>query len=108
MLTIQYELFKIKEGEIIQEMHTKFISITNELHCLGEVIKTNKLVRKIFPEYQESKVNAITEAKDLHMLSIDELIENLKTYELKKKKKTEPTEARTKKGKRFGTQGYKK
>ncbi|XP_075099474.1 uncharacterized protein LOC107811085 [Nicotiana tabacum] len=36
---------------------------------------------------QESKVNAITEAKDLHELTIDELVGNLKTYEMKKRKK---------------------
>ncbi|XP_070013253.1 uncharacterized protein [Nicotiana sylvestris] len=48
----------------------------------------NKLVRKIFsflPSSWESKVNAITESKDLHELTIEELIRNLKTYELKRK-----------------------
>ncbi|XP_070033086.1 uncharacterized protein [Nicotiana tomentosiformis] len=35
---------------------------------------------------QERKVNAITEAKDLQTLTIDELVGNLKTYEMKKKK----------------------
>ncbi|XP_075109160.1 uncharacterized protein LOC142180954 [Nicotiana tabacum] len=42
----------------------------------------NKLVRKILsilPSPWESKVNVITEAKDLHELTIDELIGNLKT-----------------------------
>ncbi|XP_070055307.1 uncharacterized protein [Nicotiana tomentosiformis] len=40
----------------------------------------------------ESKVNAITEAKDLQKLTIDELIGNLKTYEMKKKKDNERRE----------------
>ncbi|XP_019254967.1 PREDICTED: uncharacterized protein LOC109233535 [Nicotiana attenuata] len=66
MLTTEYELFKMKEDESIQEMHTCFTSIINELHSLGEIIPTNKLVRKILsvlPGSLESKVNAITEAK---------------------------------------------
>ncbi|XP_019263281.1 PREDICTED: uncharacterized protein LOC109241028 [Nicotiana attenuata] len=71
-------------------MHTRFTSIINELHSLGEIIPRNKLVRKILsvlPGSRESKENAITEAKDLQKLTIDELISNLKTYEMKKKKK---------------------
>ncbi|XP_070036060.1 nuclear matrix constituent protein 1-like [Nicotiana tomentosiformis] len=40
----------------------------------------------------ESKVNAIIEAKNLQKLTIDELIGNLKTYEIKKKKDNERRE----------------
>ncbi|XP_070018029.1 uncharacterized protein [Nicotiana sylvestris] len=68
MLTTEYELFRIKGDESIQDMHTRFTSIINELHLLGEIIPRNKLVRKILsilPSSWESKVNAITEAKDL-------------------------------------------
>ncbi|XP_075095328.1 uncharacterized protein LOC142173605 [Nicotiana tabacum] len=87
MLTIEYELFKMKGDESIQDMHTQFTSIINELHSLGEIIPRNKLVRKILsvlPSSWESKVNAITEAKDLQKLTIDELVGNLKTYKMKK------------------------
>ncbi|XP_070020263.1 intracellular protein transport protein USO1-like [Nicotiana sylvestris] len=62
----------------------------NELHSLGEIIPRNKFIRKILsvlPGSWESKVNAITEAKDLQELTIDEFVDNLKTYEMKKKKK---------------------
>ncbi|XP_070050562.1 structural maintenance of chromosomes protein 3-like [Nicotiana tomentosiformis] len=89
MLTTEYELFRMKDDESIQDMHTRFISIINELHSVGEIIQRNKLIRKIFsvlPGSWESKVNAITEAHDLQKLAIDELIGNLKTYEMKKKK----------------------
>ncbi|XP_070031897.1 kinetochore protein SLK19-like [Nicotiana tomentosiformis] len=78
MLTTEYELFKIKDDESIQDIHTRFTSIINELHSLGEIIPRNKLVRKILsvlPGSWESKVNAITEVKDLQKLTIDELIE---------------------------------
>nr|XP_016514788.1 PREDICTED: uncharacterized protein LOC107831530 [Nicotiana tabacum] len=92
MLTTEYELFRMKDDESIQDMHTRFTSIINELHSLGEIIPRNKLVRKvlsILPSSWESKVNAITEAKDLHTLTMDELVGNLKTYEMRKKKDSE-------------------
>ncbi|XP_075093696.1 uncharacterized protein LOC142173016 [Nicotiana tabacum] len=100
MLTTEYELFKMKEDESIQDMHTRFTSIINELHSLGEVIPRNKLVRKILgvlPGSWESKVNAITEAKDLQKLTIDELIRNIKTYEMKRKKDLERRESKKEK-----------
>ncbi|XP_075099419.1 uncharacterized protein LOC142176202 [Nicotiana tabacum] len=88
MLTTEYELFKMKDNQSIQDMHTRFISIINKLHSLGEVIPKNKLVRKILsilPSSWESKVNTITKAKDLQELTIHELVGNLKTYEMKRK-----------------------
>ncbi|XP_070056178.1 uncharacterized protein [Nicotiana tomentosiformis] len=88
MLIIEYELFRMKDDESIQELHTRFTSIINELHSLGETIPRNKFVKKILsvlPSSWERKVNAITEAKDLQTLTIDELVGNLKTYEMKKK-----------------------
>ncbi|XP_070013093.1 uncharacterized protein [Nicotiana sylvestris] len=85
----------MEEHESIQEMHTHFTSIINELHSLGEIIPTNKLVRKILTILLcswESKVNNITKAKDLQKLTIDELIRNLKTYEMKRKNDLERRE----------------
>ena len=38
----------------------------------------------VLPETWESKVEAITEARDLDSLAMNELIGNLITYELKK------------------------
>ncbi|XP_075095123.1 uncharacterized protein LOC142173433 [Nicotiana tabacum] len=66
MLTTEYELFRMKDDESIQDMHTRFTSIINELHSLGEIIPRNKLVRKILsvlPNSWESKVNAIHRGK---------------------------------------------
>ncbi|XP_075084926.1 uncharacterized protein LOC142168160 [Nicotiana tabacum] len=72
MLTTVYELFRIKDDKSIQDMHTRFTSIINEIHSLGEIIPRNKLVRKILsvlPSSWESKVNAIIKAKDLQKLT---------------------------------------
>ena len=64
-------------------MFTKLSSITNELRSLGEPISMSKQVRKvlqILPKSWESKIDAITEAKDLKVLTMDALIGNLKTH----------------------------
>ncbi|XP_075099362.1 uncharacterized protein LOC142176174 [Nicotiana tabacum] len=47
MLTSEYEFFRMKDDESIQDMHTRFTSIINELHSLGEIIPKNKLVKRI-------------------------------------------------------------
>ena len=80
------------EGETIQDMHTRFTSIINEMYSLGEIVPNGKAVRKllsVLPETWESKVEAITEARDLDSLAMDELIGNLITYKLKKNQEKE-------------------
>ncbi|XP_070021793.1 uncharacterized protein, partial [Nicotiana sylvestris] len=60
----------------------------------------NKLVRKILnflPRSWESKVNAIIESKGLQELTLEELIGNLKTYELKRKIDSERREPKKEK-----------
>lgn len=69
-------------------MNSRFTAITNEIRCLGEPIPIYKKVRKILkvlPKFWEIKVDAIREAKDLMILPMDELIGNLKTYEINRK-----------------------
>ena len=64
-------------------MFTTLSSITNELRSLGEPISMSKQVRKvlqILPKSWESKIDSITEAKDLKVLTMDALIGNLKTH----------------------------
>ncbi|XP_070013530.1 uncharacterized protein [Nicotiana sylvestris] len=81
-------------------MHIRFTSSIHELHSLGDVIPRNKLVRKILsvlPGSWESKVNAITEAKDLQILTMDKLVDNLNTYEMKIKKDSERREPKKEK-----------
>ncbi|XP_075103849.1 uncharacterized protein LOC142178407 [Nicotiana tabacum] len=66
MLTTKYELFRMKDDESIQDMHTRFTSIINELYSLGEIIPRNKLVRKILsvlPSSWDSKVNEEKECR---------------------------------------------
>ncbi|XP_069148265.1 uncharacterized protein [Solanum lycopersicum] len=97
MLTSRHENFKIKEGETIHDMFTKLSSITNEQRSRGEPISMSKQVRKvlrIFPKSKESKVDAITEAKDLKVLTMDYLIGNLKTHEMNQNHDSSKKEAK--------------
>ncbi|XP_070017257.1 uncharacterized protein [Nicotiana sylvestris] len=67
MLTTEYELFRMKDDKSIQDMHTRFTSIINELHSLGAVIPRNKLVRKILsvlPSSWESKTYEMKRKED--------------------------------------------
>lgn len=70
-------------------MHTRFAAITNKLYCLCEVITPSKQIQKvlnILHKSWERKVDAINEACDLKTFIMDELIGNLKIYELKNNK----------------------
>jgi len=86
-LNKQYELFRMTKGETIQDIYTRFTAIINEIYSWREVIPNEKAVTKLLSvllESRESKVEAISEARDLDKLDMDELIRNLMTYELKK------------------------
>ncbi|XP_070025778.1 uncharacterized protein [Nicotiana sylvestris] len=87
LLYSQYENFTMKEGETIQEMYTRFTTLTNELKSLGRVIleeyKVEKILTRVLPVSWESKITAIQESKNFSTLKLDELIENLIAYELR-------------------------
>jgi len=75
------------DKETAMKMYTRFTHITNELKSLGKSFTTEELVRKILrflPQSWEAKVTAIQEAKKMNKISLDELIGNLQTYELRR------------------------
>lgn len=87
LLNRQYELFKMNEGESLQEMFHRFANITNKLLFLGVVIPQAQIIMNvldILPDSWESKVNAIIEARDLETMTMEEVMGNLKTYEMRK------------------------
>ena len=87
LLMRNYELFEISDKATIMEMYTRFTHITNELKSLGKSFTTKELVRKILrflPQSWEAKVTTIQEDKDMNKISLDELIGNLQTYELRR------------------------
>ncbi|XP_070050229.1 uncharacterized protein [Nicotiana tomentosiformis] len=88
LLYSQYENFAMKDGETIQEIYTRFTTLTNELKSPGRIIPEEKRVEKILarvlPITWESKITAIQESKNIVTIPLDELIGNLTAYELRR------------------------
>ncbi|VFQ81436.1 unnamed protein product [Cuscuta campestris] len=83
-LTQKYEMFRMKEGEKIDDMFDRFSKIINDLHALKKTYTNRDLVRKILrsltPEWR-SKADAIYESIGVSNVTINGLRGNLKTYE---------------------------
>ncbi|XP_070029695.1 uncharacterized protein [Nicotiana sylvestris] len=88
LLYSQYENFAMREGETIQEMYTRFTTLTNKLKSLGRIIyeedRAEKILTRVLPITWESKFIAIQESKNIATLPLDELIGNLTAYELRR------------------------
>nr|GFA60613.1 UBN2 domain-containing protein [Tanacetum cinerariifolium] len=97
LLVQQYEQFVIFEDESIDSAFARFNTIFNSLKALDEGYSSKNYVRKflraLHPKYK-AKVMAIEESKDLTSLSLDELIKNLKVYEMIIKKDSEIVKAK--------------
>ncbi|VFQ64052.1 unnamed protein product [Cuscuta campestris] len=83
-LTQEYEMFRMKEGEKIDDMFDRFSKIINDLIALKKTYTNKDLVRKILrsltPEWR-SKADAIYESIGVSNVTFDGLRGNLKTYE---------------------------
>ncbi|GJV36985.1 retrovirus-related pol polyprotein from transposon TNT 1-94 [Tanacetum coccineum] len=92
LLVQQYEQFTIPKEESIDNAFARFNTIITSLRALGECFSSKRYVRKflrvLHPKWR-AKVTAIEESKDLTSLSLDELIGNLKVYEVIIKKDSE-------------------
>ncbi|KAF3668716.1 putative LRR receptor-like serine/threonine-protein kinase MRH1-like [Capsicum annuum] len=67
LLFTEFEVFKMKENESLHEIVTRLTVLTNELTSLGKVITEEEQVEK---------------EKDLTTMTLDELVGNLRTYEM--------------------------
>ncbi|GJZ69502.1 hypothetical protein Tco_0633052 [Tanacetum coccineum] len=92
LLVHQYEQFTILEKESIDNGFARFNTIITSLKALDEDFSSKNYVRKflraLHPKWR-TKVMTIEESKDLTSLSLDELIGNLKVYEVIIKKDSE-------------------
>ncbi|GKA87894.1 retrovirus-related pol polyprotein from transposon TNT 1-94 [Tanacetum coccineum] len=92
LLVQQYEQFTIPEEESIDNAFARFNTIITSLKALDESFSSKNYVRKflraLHPKWR-AKVTAIEESKNLTSLSLDELIGNLKVYEVIIKKDSE-------------------
>ena len=74
-LCSEYEAFKMKFGESLQDMITRFTTGINELISLGKVYTTEEQVDKVLrtlSRSQEIKVTVIRTAKDLTNMTNDD------------------------------------
>ncbi|GKC72351.1 UBN2 domain-containing protein [Tanacetum coccineum] len=84
-LTQEYEKFSISNEETIDSGFTRFNAIVTSLKSLDSDYSSMTHVRKFLralPLKWRAKVTTIEEAKDLATLPLDELIRNLKVYEM--------------------------
>ncbi|GKB03266.1 hypothetical protein Tco_0831355 [Tanacetum coccineum] len=92
LIVQQYEQFTIPKEESIDNGFSRFNTIITSLKALDEGFSIKNYVRKflraLHPKWR-AKVMAIEESKDLTSLSLDELIGNLKVYEVIIKKDSE-------------------
>ncbi|GJQ98955.1 hypothetical protein Tco_0521940 [Tanacetum coccineum] len=92
LLVQQYEQFTIPEEESIDNGFARFTTIITSLKALDEGFSNKNYVRKfiraLHPKWR-AKVTAIEDSKNLTSLSLDELIGNLKVYEVIIKKDSE-------------------
>ncbi|GKA88727.1 hypothetical protein Tco_0810491 [Tanacetum coccineum] len=92
LLVQQHEQFTIPEEESIDNAFARFNTIITSLKALDEGFSSKNYVRKflraLHPKWR-AKVTVIEESKDLTSLSFDELIGNLKVYEVIIKKDSE-------------------
>ncbi|XP_070039189.1 uncharacterized protein [Nicotiana tomentosiformis] len=69
LLYFQYENFAMKDGEIIQEMYTRFTTLTNELKSLKRIIpeeeRVENILTRVLPITWESKITAIRKQRIL-------------------------------------------
>ncbi|XP_058787460.1 uncharacterized protein LOC131661835 [Vicia villosa] len=74
----KFETFEMKEDETIDEMFSRFTIIINELRSLGKTYSPHERIRKLLrclPKVWRPMVTAITQAKDLTSLPVEELVE---------------------------------
>ncbi|GJX22831.1 hypothetical protein Tco_0227276 [Tanacetum coccineum] len=97
LLVQQYEQFIISKDESIDSAFARFNTIITSLKALDKGYSSKNYVRKflraLHPKWR-SKVTTIEELKDLTSLSLDELIGNLKVYEMIIKKDSEIVKAK--------------
>nr|GEX87142.1 UBN2 domain-containing protein [Tanacetum cinerariifolium] len=85
LLVQQYEQFVISEDVSIDSAFVRFDTIITSLKALDEGYSSKNYIRKflraLYAKWR-AKVTAIQELNDLTLLSLDELIENLKVHEM--------------------------
>ncbi|XP_057855475.2 uncharacterized protein LOC131065090 [Cryptomeria japonica] len=86
-LRAKFESLKMNDDEKIAEYLFRVDEATNAMRGLGEKVQGKTIVKNVLrslPSRFDSKVSAIEEAKELKILTIDELHRSLTAYEMRK------------------------
>ncbi|KAK0587081.1 hypothetical protein LWI29_016995 [Acer saccharum] len=84
LLTSQFEVLQMGEEDKFIDFQDKLLDIANQCQALGTPISGERLNWKILrslPKRFKAKVTAIEESKDVDVMSIDELLGSLQTFE---------------------------
>ncbi|XP_073224770.1 uncharacterized protein [Cicer arietinum] len=81
----KFELFEMQDGETIDEMYSRFTTIVNEMRSIGKAYTVQERVRKIMrclPIIWRPMVTVISQAKNLDVFGLEELIGTLRAHEV--------------------------
>ena len=84
LLVQQYESFKMKDGETIQEMNSRFTNIVNQLYTLGKTYTQKEQIMKVLrglPKEWDAKATTIEEVRDMKNFKLEELIRKILSHE---------------------------
>ncbi|XP_062003427.1 uncharacterized protein LOC133720952 [Rosa rugosa] len=87
-LIFEFETMTMGDDETIDDFHGRILKIFGQCRSLGAHFDEDKIVKKILralPEKFHSKVTSIEDSFDIDEYPLDELIGNLKTYEMRLK-----------------------
>jgi len=88
----EYELFKMQKGESITEVQKRFTQIVNHLMGLGKEFNKEELnikVLKCLDKNWQPKVTAISESKDLSIITTTALFGKLREHEIEMQRLSE-------------------
>ncbi|XP_061993496.1 uncharacterized protein LOC133711381 [Rosa rugosa] len=87
-LIFEFETMAMGDDETVDDFHGRILKISGQCRSLGAPFDEDKIVKKILralPEKFHSKVTSIEDSFDIDEYPLDELIGNLKTYEMRLK-----------------------
>ena len=81
----KFEVFEMSVNETIDKMYARFTKIVDEMRSLGKAYSNHERIRKILrclPSMWRPMVTAITQAKDLKSMNLEDLIGSLRAHEV--------------------------
>ncbi|XP_062001067.1 uncharacterized protein LOC133718229 [Rosa rugosa] len=87
-LVLEFENMTMEEDELVDDFHARLLNVTSQCRSLDDPFEEHRIVKKFLralPSKFQAKQIAIEEAQDLDTYTLDELVGNLKTFEMRLK-----------------------